>query len=198
MQPDVTYLSSLIGSRICHDLISPIGAIANGLELLDMAGGAATPEMALISDSVGHAGARIRFFRIAFGMPGEERLPRAEIVAILRDLDKGHKISTQWQVEGDSKRSEVRLAFLALLCVETTLAFGGGVEVTEHDGRWQVAARAERLRVDADLWADLTGGDRTVRITPSLVQFALLPAALATARRDLTVQLDTDTVAIRF
>ena len=40
-------LSALIGSRICHDLISPIGAINNGLELLDMSGGAPGPEASL-------------------------------------------------------------------------------------------------------------------------------------------------------
>ena len=60
-------LAALIGSRICHDLISPIGAINNGLELLDMNGGVQGAEMELISGSVGNAGARIRFFRIAFG-----------------------------------------------------------------------------------------------------------------------------------
>ena len=42
-------LATLIGSRICHDLISPIGAIHNGLELLELSGGMSqTPEMQLI------------------------------------------------------------------------------------------------------------------------------------------------------
>ena len=58
-------LAALIGSRICHDLISPIGAINNGLELLGMTGSSEGPELQLITDSVGSATARIRFFRIA-------------------------------------------------------------------------------------------------------------------------------------
>ncbi len=58
--PQSPDLAALIGSRICHDLISPIGAIGNGLELLSMAG-AGGPEVALISDSVSNANARIRF-----------------------------------------------------------------------------------------------------------------------------------------
>ena len=58
-------LAALVGSRICHDLISPIGAIGNGLELflMDTAGG---PELALITESISHAKARIRFFRVAY------------------------------------------------------------------------------------------------------------------------------------
>lgn len=57
-------LPALIGSRICHDLISPIGAINNGLELLNMAGTGAAPgpELELIGQSVESASARIRFF----------------------------------------------------------------------------------------------------------------------------------------
>ena len=55
---DKTDLAALLGSRICHDLISPIGAIGNGLELLMMDPGTHGPEMSLISESVGHANAR--------------------------------------------------------------------------------------------------------------------------------------------
>ena len=65
MQQTNASLATLIGSRICHDLISPIGAINNGLELLELTGGAQGPEMDLISNSVEHAEARIKFFRIA-------------------------------------------------------------------------------------------------------------------------------------
>ncbi len=61
-------LVALIGSRICHDLISPIGAIGNGIELIGLSGAGAGPEMALISESVTNAQARIRFYyRVAFG-----------------------------------------------------------------------------------------------------------------------------------
>mgnify|MGYP000296592635 CR=1 FL=1 len=46
-----THLNDLIGSRICHDLISPIGAIGNGVELLGLTG-PPSPEVRLIADSV--------------------------------------------------------------------------------------------------------------------------------------------------
>ncbi|WP_187292463.1 hypothetical protein [Octadecabacter antarcticus] len=52
-------LNALIGSRICHDLINPLGAIGNGIELLGLAGVAVGPEMALVSESVENATAKI-------------------------------------------------------------------------------------------------------------------------------------------
>jgi hypothetical protein len=59
-------LSSLIVSRICHDLISPIGAINNGLELVELNGAQVSPEMSLIEQSCAAATARIQFFRLAY------------------------------------------------------------------------------------------------------------------------------------
>ena len=66
-------LAALIASRICHDLISPLGAIGNGVELLAMEPGGTRPEMALISESVANANARIRFFRICFGQASSDQ-----------------------------------------------------------------------------------------------------------------------------
>ena len=75
-------LAALIGSRICHDLISPIGAISNGVELMEMTQTDMGPEFELISESVANANARVRLFRIAFGAadPGIE-IASAEIVS---------------------------------------------------------------------------------------------------------------------
>ena len=53
-------LAALVGSRICHDLISPIGAIGNGVELLSLTDGDTGAEMDLINESVQNANARIR------------------------------------------------------------------------------------------------------------------------------------------
>lgn len=65
--PNTPDIAALVSARICHDLISPIGAIGNGVELLMLDKAAASPEMDLISESVTQASARIRFFRLAYG-----------------------------------------------------------------------------------------------------------------------------------
>ena len=71
-----TEIAALIASRICHDLISPIGAIGNGMELMALSSGQeqSSPELDLISQSVENANARIRFFRIAYGSASSTHL----------------------------------------------------------------------------------------------------------------------------
>jgi histidine phosphotransferase ChpT len=63
-----TDLSFLIASRICHDLINPIGAIHNGLELMTLSQSTAKGiEFDLVQASANDARARVEFFRLAFG-----------------------------------------------------------------------------------------------------------------------------------
>jgi histidine phosphotransferase ChpT len=69
---DALDLASLLCSRVCHDLISPTGAIVNGLEVLEEGSDAETKEFALdlIKKSAKTASARLQFCRIAFGAAG--------------------------------------------------------------------------------------------------------------------------------
>ena len=187
-------LASLIGSRICHDLISPIGAISNGLELLELTGGVRGPEMELIADSVGNAGARIQFFRIAYGAAGHQLMGQAEVAAILGDLNEGGRIKVHWTPRDAQSRAEVRLAFLALQCLETAMPYGGEVRISSTDGKWSVAGQAQKLNIDEKLWR-MDGG---VEITPALVQFALLPVAAADLGRKIAMQHDDTSVTLRF
>ncbi|QBF31956.1 histidine phosphotransferase family protein [Thalassococcus sp. S3] len=191
-------LAALIGSRICHDLISPIGAITNGLELLDIAGVSSGPEISLISESVENAGARIRFFRIAYGAAGEQSIARSEIVALLNDLRAGSRVSVQYGPLDAQPRSDLRLAFLALQCCETALAYGGTVRILKENGTWSIIGGAEKLNVVQDVWDDLTRAEKRAEITPALVQFALLPEIAAEDGRTLDVTYSDTEVAIRF
>jgi len=72
--PDVSALdlAALLCSKVCHDIISPVGAIANGLELLDEDSDAETQEiaMSLVRSSSANASAKLQFARIAFGAAG--------------------------------------------------------------------------------------------------------------------------------
>ncbi|MCL4674724.1 MAG: hypothetical protein KJZ59_01530, partial [Pararhodobacter sp.] len=72
-------LAAMIGSRLCHDLVSPLGAIGNGVELLQMTQ-APTPELDLVSEAVKTAQSRIRLFRLAFGVADDAQSVRPETV----------------------------------------------------------------------------------------------------------------------
>jgi histidine phosphotransferase ChpT len=168
-------LAALLGSRICHDLISPLGAIGNGVELLMLDAGAPRPEVALIAQSVASANARIRFLRVGFGVAGgEQRMGRPEILGLLRDWTEGGRLVVDWQPAGDHPRADVRRAFLGLLCVESALPYGGTIAVTRDGTRWQARATGRRLKVEPPLWALLSDPAAQADLTPPQVQFGLL------------------------
>ncbi|MDW4496545.1 histidine phosphotransferase family protein [Sulfitobacter sp. D35] len=186
-------LAALIGSRICHDLISPIGAINNGLELLGMSGGTPGPEMELIQESVGNASARIRFFRIAFGHAGEQMMGRSEVISILNAVMQGGRLKVAWGPLDPQPRCDVRMVFLALQCLENAMPYGGRIEIVESRGAWQLHGRADKLNIDDTLWSILATRDLGAVLQPAQVQFALLPMlALETGRRVVTEISETE------
>lgn len=191
-------LAELIGSRICHDLISPIGAINNGLELLEMVGTMQGPEMELISGSVGSAGAKIRFFRVAFGSASDQPLGRAEVTELLKDVESVGRVRVNWHVTDAMPRNQVKLAFLALMCCESAMPMGGDVTVANNGGSWTVVGVADKLNIDADLWKNLPKGQFANKVTPAQVQFALLPQTAASMGRRVAAETTSTRVAIRF
>ena len=179
-------LAALVGSRICHDLISPIGAIGNGMELLSLTDGDTSAEMSLISDSVDNANARIRYFRIAFGASNpDQQVGRSEILSILAATAKGGRFTYFWQPEGDQPRHMVRCALLGLLCIETALPLGGDIHISRDGDNWTLTGEGRRINVDQELWDSLTDPDSGFRHSPAQVQFALLPDVLAEQDRSL-------------
>lgn len=196
---DKSDLAALLGSRICHDLISPIGAIGNGLELLMMESGSSCPEMALISESVGHANARIRFFRVAFGAAqGEQRFGRSEVASIISDMTRGGRLSIEWHSGADLSRAEVKIAFLLLMCLESAMAYGGKIVVQVDGGRWQINGEAAKLRIEPGLWAVLADPTADPEITPAVVHFPLAAEEITRRQYRLTAELGTTSIKLSF
>ena len=199
LAPNRVDLAALLASRICHDLISPIGAIGNGLELLMMDAMSQGPEMALIAESVGHANARIRFFRVAFGAAtADQRLGAAEAAGILSDMTQGGRLSIAWQTRPDLPRVEVKIAFLLLMCLESALAYGGKITVQVDGGRWQLVAQAAKLRLNAPLWDMLTNPAAAPDVTPATVHFPLAAQEIARHQFRLLAEFGTDQIKLSF
>jgi len=193
-----TTFATLIGSRICHDLISPIGAINNGIELIEMGSTASSPEMTLISESVANASARIRYFRIAFGAAGDQTVGRPEIVSILDGIYTGTRLSVAWGPLDGQPRNLVRLAFLAVMCLETAMPYGGRIVVTREDDRITVTGFADKYKIDAALWALLDTGTNGSGLSPAQVQFGLLPLIAGDEGRALEVDTTGTPVTLGF
>ncbi len=192
-------LPDLLGSRICHDLISPIGAISNGVELISMSGDLSGPEMTLIAESVDSANARIRFFRIAFGVASpEQRIGRNEITGILRDMSRGGRMVIDWQPDQDLPRPQVKLAFLVLQCFESAMPRGGRVTVSVVGDSWALFGECDQIRFDQDLWHMLIDPETEGPLDAGHVHFALAGHCAQDTGRQLQVESSASSARVRF
>ena len=197
-------LAQLLGSRLCHDLISPLGAIGNGVELLEMSpefsGIGQSAELRLIAESVAAARARIQAFRMAFGQAGgDQRLSQAEVNRLVEGVASQGRLKIQTDTDGDFSRAEVRMLMLALMCLETALPWGGQVVALRGPAGWRLVAEADRTKVDPALWAWLAETDAQPRtLSPAEVHFALLADAAQRENRPLAWDLDDKGAEITF
>ncbi|MWD29716.1 histidine phosphotransferase [Aquicoccus sp. SCR17] len=189
-EPNVN-IAALIGSRICHDLISPIGAINNGLELLEMSGAREGPEMALISESCADATARIRFFRVAFGAAPEGRdIGSGELRDIIAPLVRPGRHRIDWRPEEPLSRAEAQIGFLALLCAESALPRGGEIVIDRVADRWVVRASGDDISTECRGWLAMEHPGMAADLPPARVQFLLLPQVAAALGRQVEVRRD--------
>jgi histidine phosphotransferase ChpT len=177
-------IAALVGARLCHDLISPIGAIGNGLELLRMSEGqGGEAELGLISDSLGTALAKLRFYRVAFGPADAQARQALDEARQITDAMFHGRLSVVWAGAGDAtvSRATAQLAYLAILCFERSLPMGGEVRVTAGGAAIQLIAEDCRVSAPAEPWSHVTSGARMAEPKPDNVQFLLLRGAM-TAR----------------
>jgi histidine phosphotransferase ChpT len=173
-------LSALVSARLCHDLISPMGAIGNGLELLQISNGAGGAELALVHDSLRTALAKLRFYRLAFGPADPQARQSFDEAAQVTDAMFHGRFTVAWEPEGsDMPRPVARLIYLAVLCLEKSLPMGGVVRVSAGGPAVTLAVEGHRTAPPAALWAHVLTGAPLADLRPDGVQFALLRQALA-------------------
>jgi len=126
--------AALLVSRVCHDLVSPVGAVVNGLEVLedetDMAMRA--DALRLVAASAEQAAARLQFARIAFGAAGSAgaELDLTEVGRIMSGLLKGGKVELVWQADAVNwPKDWAKLLMNAILVGTDCLPRGGKIYV---------------------------------------------------------------------
>ena len=132
--PDALEFAALLCSRVCHDLISPVGAIVNGLEVLDDDPKPDDREFALdlIRKSARTASARLQFCRLAFGAAGSVS---AQIdLGDAQNIAKGHfedgKITLAWNLPRLLlPKNRVKLLLNLLVIAQQTIPRGGVLTV---------------------------------------------------------------------
>ena len=127
-------LAALLCSRVCHDLISPVGAIVNGLEVLEEEKDQATKEFALdlIKKSAGTASAKLQFCRIAFGAAGSAgaQIDLGDAEAIARGFLEDDKTKLTWNLpRALLPKNRVKLLLNMLVIAGQAIPRGGRITV---------------------------------------------------------------------
>ena len=168
-------LDAMVASRLCHDFANPLGAIANGVELLNMIH-PGLEEVGLVESAVKAAIQRIDLYRVAFGAaPAGADLAGTSLSQTLGALGGARALTLSCRFPDRLPRADARRIALAALCAETAMPWGGALSVTMEG----VEGHAPRLRHDADLWRRLAQVQiptehETDGIDPGTVHFALL------------------------
>ena len=168
-----TDLAATISTRICHDLISPIGAISNGLELLEMANTPHSSELDLITQSVINANAKIRYLRIAFG---DASANPKETREILTEYYSNPRLKLVWAITEPLEQTTLKLLFLLLLCAEKITPLGGSVHVSQTTSDIELLIKGQDLCID-DFW-DFSANRFQPQNGPSNIQFNLAQSHL--------------------
>jgi len=90
------------------------------------------------------------------------------------------------------------MCFLALLCMETGMPYGGTVTVRSSGSKWVLTGQAEKLNIDAELWSVLATGQSAIKLRPSQVQFGLLPIIAREAGKQVTSQILENEITLSF
>lgn len=154
--PSPVELAELLCSRVCHDLIGPIGAIGNGFEVLDEEDSEDMRPVAmdLIRASAASAASRLAFARLAFGFAGGagDEVDVAEAEQLARAQVETDRTRLDWSPgSGMMAKDRVKLILVFVALAAQTLPRGGVVSVTGDGGRVSVEARGSFIRVNPAL-----------------------------------------------
>ncbi|HEY8591294.1 MAG TPA: histidine phosphotransferase family protein [Sphingomicrobium sp.] len=166
-------LASLLCSRLCHDLMSPVGALNNGIELL---ADETDPDMRekcleLLADSARATANKLKFFRLAFGAGGgfADEIDAREAQQVLEGLFGAEgKVQVGWAVEEQRlPKGAIKLLLNLALLAGDALVRGGRLDVGAErtDDAIEIAVRGEgpRILLDPALRETLaTGGQGTI------------------------------------
>ncbi|MGV6873027.1 histidine phosphotransferase ChpT [Pseudochelatococcus sp. B33] len=205
---DALDLAALLCSRVCHDVISPVGAIVNGLEVLEDEDDASMKEFALdlIKKSARQASARLQFARLAFGAAGsagaEIDLGDAEQVA--KGFIHDDKLSLQWNAERRLlPKNKVKLLLNLILVATNAIPRGGRITVdidfgaAVGDTRFTVAAQGPQARIPVNAQELVAGRSATGEVDAHGIQAFYTGLVARAAGLQVSFAIDGDIVTIK-
>lgn len=178
-------VADFLCSRLCHDLVGPISAVANGLELLSDNPQLEDEAVGLARRSAARAAALVQFFRLAFGNAGNQIVRPQEAQAAAQGLLQDGRVKLDWLVPPETLALPAgggKLLLNMILLATDALPRGGRVAVMlageQEKTRLSVRAIGTEARLPDDAAAALAASVPPVDLTPRTVQ-AYLAGRLA-------------------
>ncbi|MFM2044265.1 MAG: hypothetical protein RLY86_2841 [Pseudomonadota bacterium] len=157
-------------SRLCHDLVGPIGAINNGVELVEEAGlGVEGDAFDLIADSAAIAARRLKLFRLAFGAAGvQQSVTAADTRALLDGWFRGSRIAFNWGVEAGAvgEPTMLKLLLIACLLAEEGMPQGGALHLSGTGELVRIEGAGPQAALRAEVRLALEGRAELADLTP--------------------------------
>jgi histidine phosphotransferase ChpT len=198
--------ASLLCSRLCHDLLSPVGALNNGIELL---ADEHDPEMRarcmeLLSASASASANKLKFFRLAFGAAGgfgDEVDTREAKLAVEGLFGAEGRVELAWMVEEPNmSKSALKVLLNLVLIAGDALVRGGTLTVgaEKHGGGIDIVVRAEgpRIALDPELAKALVGAVDEADIAPRAAAAWLVHCIVAEGGGEVQVAGDEEGVLV--
>jgi histidine phosphotransferase ChpT len=193
-------LAAILCSRLCHDLISPVGAIINGLEVMEEDKDEETKTFALdlIKKSATQASAKLQFCRLAFGAAGSAgaQIELGDAEKVARGLLEDGKTTLVWNLPRELvAKNRAKLLLNMLLVAGGTIPRGGTLTAEAMSEGYQVSARGLNARL-GPATADLLAGSPAEPVNAHAIQ----PVYTGILARDcglaITATIQADTVVV--
>ena len=197
-------LAALLCSRVCHDIISPVGAIANGLELLDEEGtddDTREIAMGLIRSSAVNASSKLQFARIAFGAAGSAGadIDTGDAQSVAQGyFDNEKKTTLEWSGERAlMPKNKVKFLLNMLLIALHAIPRGGVVKASFEDPNgspsFRIAAEGKNARIPP-VFLDFLNGSFEENLDAHAVQPLYTLKLAEAAGLNVSVSLDGESV----
>ncbi len=199
-------LAALLCSRVCHDVISPVGAIVNGLEVLEDENEASMREFALdlIRKSARQASARLQFARLAFGAAGSAgaSIDLGDAEQVTKGMFTDDKVALSW--EGPRAllpKNKVKLLLNLVVLATNAIPRGGAIAVKiagdAGAAEFTLTAKGPNARIAAHVEGLLAGTPESGSVDAHAIQPFYTGLIAQAAGMPVTFSIEGDEVTIR-
>lgn len=199
-------LAALLCSRVCHDVISPVGAIVNGLEVLEEDHDPSMRDFALdlIRKSAHQASARLQFARLAFGAAGSAgaAIDLGDAESVAKGMFQDDKITLTWTSPRIlMPKNRVKLLLNLVMLATNAIPRGGSIDVAVVSGEedapsFVLSAKGLNARIPAHSEALIRGEPDGGTVDAHAIQIFYTGLVARTADMAISMALEGDTVVI--